>query len=620
LIGRSFFITSKREGIRRYQAYEFAHQNKEKGRGSKVSKILRVNMGSLTVSFEDIGEAYRGLGGRALTSKVVANEVDPTCHPLGPTNKLVLAPGLLTGTVCPSSGRLSVGAKSPLTGTIKESNAGSMTSQKLASLGIDAIIVEGQPSKGLFMLLITEEKAELLPADEYSLMGTYELNDKLRERYGPKIGVICVGSAGERKMPIAGVSNNDMEGQPGRFCGRGGMGAVMGSKGLKAIVLQTPKLFESPVENKEAFKEGARKLTKVLQTHPVTGQTLSSYGTAVLINVMNEAGGLPTRNFSDGRFEKAAEISGEAIAEMVAKRGGKGKMGHACHPGCVMRCSNIYPDENGEALCSPVEYETDWSLGANCGIGSLDTIARLNRICNDIGVDTIETGVALAVAMEAGVIPFGDEAGAIKLLEEIGQGTPLGRILGAGTETVGKVFGITRVPVVKGQGIPAYDPRSVKGIGVTYATSTMGADHTAGYSVTANILKVGGYVDPLKAEGQTELSRNLQIATAAIDSAGLCVFTAFALLDIPEGMDAVIDMLNAKFGLSLTGADITRLGQEVLAVEYDFNCRAGFTAAHDRLPEFFYKELLPPHQIVFDIPDAELAAVIPDAVAPVRSV
>ncbi|MBS3976267.1 MAG: aldehyde ferredoxin oxidoreductase [Syntrophomonadaceae bacterium] len=583
-----------------------------------MSKILRVNMSSLTVAFEDIAEAYVGLGGRALTSKVVSSEVDPTCHPLGPTNKLVIAPGLLTGTSCPSSGRLSAGAKSPLTGTIKESNAGSMTSQKLASLGISAVVVEGQPAAGLFLLLITEEGAKLLPADEYALMGTYELNNKLREKYGTKIGVICIGPAGERKMPIAGISNNDMEGQPGRFCGRGGMGAVMGSKGLKAIVLQTAKLFESPVQNKEAFKEAAQKLTKVLRSHPVTGQTLSAYGTAVLVNVLNEAGGLPTRNFSEGRFEKAAEISGEAIAEMVQKRGGKGKMGHACHPGCVMRCSNIYPDENGEALCSPVEYETDWSLGANCGIGELDTIARLNRQCNDFGIDTIETGVALAVAMEAGVVPFGDGAGAIKLLEEIGQGTPMGRILGAGTETVGKVFGMTRVPVVKGQGIPAYDPRAVKGIGVTYATSTMGADHTAGYSVATNILKVGGYVDPLKPEGQADLSRNLQIATAAIDSAGLCVFTAFALLDIPEGMEAVIEMLNAKFGLSLTGADVTKLGQKVLADELDFNRRAGFTVAHDRLPEFFYKEVLPPHQLVFDVPDMELAAVIPDAVAPVR--
>jgi aldehyde:ferredoxin oxidoreductase len=582
-----------------------------------MAKILRVNMNSLTVAFEDIPAAYLGLGGRALTSKVVSKEVDPTCHPLGPTNKLAIAPGLLTGTSCPSSGRLSVGAKSPLTGTIKESNAGSMTSQKLASLGINAVVVEGQPSSGLYLLLITESGAELLPADEYALMGTYELNNKLREKYGTRIGVICIGPAGERRMSSAGISNNDMEGQPGRFCGRGGMGAVMGSKGLKAIVLQTAKLFESPVQNKEAFKEAAQNLTKVLKSHPVTGQALSTYGTAVLINILNEAGGLPTRNFSEGRFEKAAEISGEAIAEMVQKRGGKGKMGHACHPGCVMRCSNIYPDENGEALCAPLEYETDWSLGANCGIGDLDTIARLNRICNDVGIDTIEAGVALAVAMEAGVAPFGDGAGAIKLLEEIRQGSPLGRILGAGTETVGKIFGLTRVPVVKGQGIPAYDPRVVKGIGVTYATSTMGADHTAGYSVATNILKIGGYVDPLKAEGQSELSRNLQIATAAIDSTGLCVFTAFALLDIPEGMEAVIAMLNAKFGLNLTAADVTKLGQEVLADEYDFNRRAGFTAAHDRLPEFFYKEVLPPHQLVFDVPDEELVAVIPEAVAPV---
>ena len=208
--------------------------------------------------------------------------------------------------------------------------------------------------------------------------------------------------------------------------------------------------------------------------------------------------------------------------------------------------------------------------------------------------------------MEAGLLPFGDGEGALRLVEEVGKGTPLGRILGSGAEVTGKAFGVERVPVVKSQALPAYDPRTVQGIGVTYATSTMGADHTAGYAVATNILKVGGFVDPLKPEGQVELSRNLQIATAAIDSTGMCLFIAFAVLDQPETFQALVDMINAFYGLSLTGDDVTALGKKVLSMERDFNTRAGFSAKHDRLPRFFYNEKLPPHNITWTIKDEEL--------------
>lgn len=562
-----------------------------------MDKILRVNMTTKEVKVEPAPEKYAALGGRALTSQFVYDEVEPTCEPLGIYNKLIFAPGLLSGTNAPSSGRLSVGAKSPLTGTIKESNAGGVASQKLANLGYKAVIVEGKPAAGEFYVLkLDKSGAELVPAGDVAGKGGYDTVNMLKEKYGPKVGVIFIGPAGEMLMANAGVGVNDPEGNASRYAGRGGLGAVMGSKGLKAIVIDAPKTFDVPVKDKERFKTAAKKFTEILLGHPVTGQGLPAYGTNVLMNIINEAGTLPTRNFSRGRFDKANEVGGEKLAEVCNARGGKAT--HACHPGCVMRCSNVYILPDGRSMGS-LEYETAWGFGPNLEVSDLDVVGELNYICNDTGLDTIEAGVTLGVLMEAGVISFGDGKAAIEALQEVAKGTPLGRIIGAGATFAGKVYGVTRIPAVKGQGIPAYDPRSCKGNGVTYATSTMGADHTAGYAVTANILKVGGYVDPLKEDGQIELSRNLQVATAAVDSTGFCLFIAFAVLDNPEGLPAVIEMINAMYGLTLTADDVMNLGKSILKVEKEFNEKAGFTKQHDRLPEFFYNEELEPHRTVF---------------------
>ena len=569
-----------------------------------MSQIIRVNMSQKEVKFEEVADNYASLGGRALTSQLIADEVPATCDALGPFNKLVIAPGLLSGTSAPSSGRMSVGGKSPLTGGIKEANAGGITSQKLANLGIKAIVIEGKPAEQEFsMLKITPDGVEMLPAGDLAGKGTYEVTALCRQRYGEKVAVITIGPAGEMLMQSAGVTNNDSDGNSSRYAGRGGLGAVMGSKGLKAIVIDCPKTFDAPVAEPERFKAAAKKFAKILLDHPVCGQGLPAYGTNVLMNIINEAGTLPTRNFKTGRFDQAAEVSGEKLAEVAVARGGKAT--HACHPGCVMRCSNVYPMPNGK-VCAPIEYETAWCFGPNLEIGDLDVVAMLNYICNDVGLDTIDVGCSLGVMMEAGVIPFGDGQAAIAALEEVAKGTPLGRIIGCGPANVGKLYGVTRVPAVKGQGIPAYDPRSCKGNGVTYATTPMGADHTAGYAVTANILNVGGTVDPTKKEGQVELSRNLQVATAAVDSTGLCLFVAFAVLDNPEGLPTVVEMLNAQYGINLTVDDVVTLGQNVLKVEREFNKAAGFTKADDRLPEFFQTEDLPPHNTKFDITGDEL--------------
>lgn len=569
-----------------------------------MSKLVRVNMSTKEVQIQEVPEQYAKLGGRALTSQFILDEVEPTCHPLGPQNKLVFAPGMLSGTSAPSSGRLSVGGKSPLTGTIKESNAGGITAQKLANAGIKALIIEGKPQdKGFSVLKITPDSVEILAGDNVAGKGTYETTAILRKEHGAKAAVVSIGPAGEMLMANAGIANSDIEGNSSRYAGRGGLGAVLGSKGIKAIVVDAPGSFNVPLHNPEAFKAAAQKFSQILLSHPVCGTGLPQFGTNVLMNIISEAGALPTRNFSRGRFEQANEIGGEKLAQVAAERGGLAT--HACHPGCVMRCSNAYPLPDGK-VCSPIEYESAWALGAHCEISSLDVVGSLNYICNDVGLDTIEAGGTLGILMEAGVIPWGDGAAAIKALEEVGQGTPLGRIIGQGAVFTAQAFGVTKVGAVKGQHMPAYDPRSAKGIGVTYATSTMGADHTAGYAIATNILKSGGYVDPLNKEGQVELSRNLQIATAAVDSSGLCLFVAFALLDNPEGLPAVADMLNAQYGLELSVNDILGIGSNVLKVERTFNQRAGFTKEHDRLPEFFYKENLPPHNVAFDLSGDEL--------------
>ena len=571
-------------------------------------KIIRVNMSDLSVKKEDIPEVYQGLGGRGLTSAVLLNEVEPTCSPIGQFNKIIFAPGLLGGTKCANSGRISVGAKSPLTGGIKESNSGGQPGAYLARLGITAIIIEGLPEDGkLYKLFVDKNKQELSPADDLKGLGNYATIEKLKNEFGDKAGFVSIGQAGEWKLPSASVAFTDREVRPTRHAGRGGLGAVMGSKGLKSIIIDPSEGEMAPLVDKEAFAKASKRFAKALTEHPVTGQGLPAYGTDILVNIINEAGALPTRNFRSGRFETADKVGGETLNKITLER--KGAPTHGCMTGCIIQCSGTYLDEQGKYVSKWPEYETVWALGPNCEIDDIETIARMDRACDDIGIDTIETGNAIAMAMEGGVKKFGDADGAEELLAEIGKGTPLGRLLGSGAAAAGKAFGVRRIPVVKNQALPAYDPRAVKGVGVTYATSPMGADHTAGYAIATNILKCGGDVDPLKKEGQIKLSRDLQVATAAIDTAGLCLFVAFAVLDTPDAFNAIVDMLNAKYGLSLTGDDIGSLGQRVLKMEREFNKKAGFTAVDDRLPEFFKTEKFPPHDKVFDITDEELDTV-----------
>jgi aldehyde:ferredoxin oxidoreductase len=565
-------------------------------------KFIRVNMTTKTVSVEDVPREYLGLGGRGLTSIMINAEVPPKCDPLGPENKLVFAPGLLSGTSMVNTSRISIGAKSPLTGTIKESNAGGTVAAALGHLGITAVVVEGQAADGQLSILGLdgEGKASLVAAQGYKGMRTYAFVEKMLEVYGKKTSVLCIGPAGEYRLAAASIQTSDIDGRPCRAAGRGGLGAVMGAKGLKALVIDQGGRNADPIADPQTFKEANKVIVKAIKAHPMAGQVMPALGTAGLVAPVNSMGAFPAYNATKGVLEGWEKISGEAMAKLIQERGG-----NTTHVGCaqcIIHCSNEFVDPDGKYVTSSLEYETIWATGGMTGIDDLDTIARLDYLCDDIGVDTMSTGVAVAVAMDAGYRKFGDRKAAVEMVEEIGKGTEFGKILGNGPVAVGKHFNHERVPVVKGQSIAAYDPRAMLGNGVTFATSPMGGDHTAG-----NV--VGEYLeqklDPLKPEGQVEASRNLQIATAAMDCTGLC-FMAYVALGTPEAGEALLKAINAKFGIQLGPQDVPALGIRVLKAEREFNKKAGFTNQDDRLPRFFYEEPLPPHNTVFTISDEEI--------------
>ena len=570
-----------------------------------MREILRVNMTDLSTSWEPVPERWRLYGGRALTDAIIYDEVPADADPLGPSNVLVFAPGMLGGTTAPNGGRLSVGAKSPLTGGIKESNSGGQAAHSLARLEIAAVAVTGipaDPSARYCLVIEPDRTASLVRVDEWAGLGNYETVDAIAATRpeGDRYATITNGPAGEALARAAGIAISDPKGYPNRFAGRGGLGAVMGSKGLKAIVVSDKGASFLEHADKEAFVEATKRFTNAIKEHGVSGTGLPMYGTNVLTNILNEAGGLPTSNFSAGSFEFADAIGGETQRATILERGGN--VSHGCSTGCVIKCSRYWMDKDGHYKTKGPEYETAWSMGADCGIKDLDEIAELDRACGDLGLDTIELGATLGVYMESGAIQFGDAAGALAALRDGLEDN----VLWDGAEATGLKFGVKHIPVVKHQALPAYDPRSVQGIGVTYATTPQGADHTAGYTITANILGVGGTVNPLSPVGQVELSKNLQIATAMLDSLGLCIFVAFPVLDIPEAFVAIHEMLEAHTGTKYDAAELMQMGREVLTMERMYNTRAGFTAADDRLPQFFLDEPLAPHDVVFTVTDEEL--------------
>ena len=561
-----------------------------------MEKIIRLNLTTGTINTEKKSERYMKLGGRALTGQMLLDEVDPACEPLGLRNKLIFAPGLLGGSYLSSSSRLSVGGKSPLTGGIKEANAGGTAAGALSKLGIKALIIEGESSLSYFQYLyVGKDKIELRPA-EMAGQGVYSAAKLLFERYGDKVSLILIGPGGERGYCAAGITNTDLQGRPSRFFGRGGLGAVMGVKGLKAIVLDPTGAEAIAYHDRKAFQELNREIVKILRGNPMTGEVYPKYGTAAMATRTNAIHALPTRNFSAGSFECANRIDGEYLHYVITSRGGVGETTHSCMPGCLIKCSNVYPDADGDELVAPLEYETIGLMGSNLSIGNLDDIARLNYLCNDLGLDTIEMGATIGVAMDQGLISFGDADGAIALLGEVAADTILGKVLGQGALITGRVLGSRRIPVAKGQSMPAYDPRGVKGLGVTFATSPMGADHTAGNTIRAEV----DHSDPLP---QPSISRNAQPIAMIADSLGLCLMVVPAMV---AHLDKLGKVCEYYCGLKISGDELLSAAEKALQVEREFNRRAGFSPAHDRLPEFMMDEPLPVTGNVFDVPLDEL--------------
>lgn len=557
------------------------------------SKVWRVNVREQTLKLETVPAAWQRLGGRGLIARILVDEVDAMCDPLGAGNKLIFAPGLLVGHILSSTDRLSIGGKSPLTGGIKEANAGGRTGYHMAFMGIHVMVIEDLPKDdGYWVLHLSLNGAKWERADDLVGLGVYETAPKLLEKYGDKVAISLIGPGGEMRMKSAGIQNLDKDRIPSRIAARGGLGAVMGSKGLKAIVFDHTGGQKPSIADVEAFKIAQKDYTKAVMEHPQS-ITYRDYGTAAIAQLCQSFAALPNHNFSRGTFEKVDNISGETLREFTLTRGKPSEAAHACMAGCTIKCSNVFGGEDGKIIVSPLEYETIGLMGTNLDIDSLDAIGRMNWHVNDLGLDSIEVGGALGVAAEAGLMKWGSEEDAQKLIDEIRAGTELGRILGDGAVTVGKKYNIERVPAVKGQAMSAYEPRSIKGTGLTYATTPQGADHTCGLTIRAQV----NHLDPTQ---QREASLNAQLNMAGYDTIGACIFAGFGYAATPDGV--VKRLLKARYGWDDVPDNILQaLGKETIKLEREFNKRAGFTAKDDRLPEWMTKEAIPENGSVFDV-------------------
>lgn len=551
-----------------------------------MKTILRVNLRTKEITYENAPQDFLKTGGRGLIAKIMLNEVNPKCDPLGRENKLIIANGLLTGTNVSSANRIAIGAKSPLTGGIKESNGGGITAMWLASLGIKALVMEDIPEEDdWYYIRVNKDTCTLESANQYKGMGTFEFCQEMLKLY-PDCAVTSIGPAGERLYKLAGIASMDKEKKPNRYSGRGGLGAVMGSKKIKGIVVEEKAGVE--IKDKEKFNKAFKEYSSLVVSAP-TSISYKKLGTSATVRTTNDMTGLPTRNFRGQKFEFAEDISGESLYELITARGGQGKTTHACMPGCIIQCSNVVPDKEGKTIVSPLEYETIGLMGSNLGIGDLDTIARMNAFCNDFGIDTIETGAVLGIAMEAGLADFGDKEGAFKLLAELEKDTDLGRLLAEGTLRAGKELKVKHIPVINGQALPAYDPRAVKAMGVTFATSPMGADHTYG-----PMIKTDDYV---------AASKNAQILMAKLDSLGVCMFLRGA---VANHMNLFVDLVNAVHGWDLNMAWLDEMAMETIKNELKFNELAGFRDEDYRMPDIFTQKKIESTQDIFDIDSGQL--------------
>jgi aldehyde:ferredoxin oxidoreductase len=563
-------------------------------------KIVRINLNTDTISYEEITKdsKYFLLGARGLTSQVLCDEVPPKSDPFGKENKLILANGVLAGTPFPNSGRTSLGAKSPLTKGIKEANVGGRPAMLLARRGIRAMILE-ERAENLRIILINNEGIRILPGVEYKGMGNYELHSRLLEKYGKNVGIYSIGPVGEHMMLSASVAANDLEGYPSRHAARGGLGAVMGSKRVKAIIIQPPKGNLTKIHDIEKFREISKPFARNLAE---TRQVFSTFGTPLMMRPMNEYGGIPTQNFRKGSFENIQKITGEKLHELITTRGGKSRL--ACCPTCVIKCSNYVVNENGEHLTSSLEYETMALNGTNLRIDNLDSLAKIDHLCDDVGIDTIEFGGTIGVAMDTNKIDWGDDKRVFEILDkEVRNNTEIGKLYGNGVKFIGEKLNAKRVPQIKGQGISAYDCRIFKAMGVTYATSPMGADHTSGAAIAGRVASHHkDYGELTKNNNKLDLSFELQVYTAVMDAMGCCYFIGPNY----ENMDIIANAINVMYDLRLTRQDVINIGRKILKNEIEFNEIAGLSQDMNDVPEFFRMEPSIPTNLKYSFSKEEL--------------
>ena len=553
--------------------------------GPTGDRMIRVDMTNQTVSIEPYPDDWKLLGGRSLSARILLTECDPTCDPLGIDNILVIAPGLLAGTSAPTSGRLSVGGKSPLTGGIKEANAGGDPAQDLMKLGYRCIIVKGQPAdpERRYAIDITGDDVKVIPADEHKGKWNYKLIEDLAKTYSPKASFISIGPAGEMKLSGASVActDHDKDRRPARHAGRGGLGAVMGSKGIKYMSVDATKRPSRKPENTKEFYAMSKKYTKEFQEGP--GQEpFPKWGTSAIVSFADSIYTFPHKNRVEGRSPDVETLDGMRIVESFEERGGGM---HNCMTGCIVKCSNIVNDKDGNYKTSALEFETLTLFGSNCGIASWEDVADLDRLCDDLGLDTIETGAAVAIYMDSGEMDFGNAEGAKNLLKEIAEGTDLGKTIGNGAVATGKRQKHKRVGTVKGQALPAWDPRPLKAAGVTYCTSAMGADHTAGL-----VVNPGQSIEEI-----AQASQEAQILNTAIDSSGFCQFLMPSIQEISE-------FYSHFLGEKVAREQIADMAWQCMQEEWEFNRRAGFGPEDDEMPDTMKEDPIGPEKVVWDIP------------------
>ena len=571
---------------------------------SWARKVLRVNLSKGTCESEPLNMEWadKYLGQRGLATKYLVEEIDPKVDPLSPDNKLIMATGPLTGTPTSTAGRYSVITKGALTGAIACSNSGGFFGNEMKNAGWDMIIFEGKAANPVY-LFIEDDNAQILDAAEFWGKSVWDTEEGIKAKHQDEmIRVASIGISGEKGVKFACVVN-DMH----RAAGRSGVGTVMGSKNLKAVAIRGS--LGVKVDSPEKFMEAVAAGKKVLAENAVTGQGLPAFGTQVLMNVINETGALPTRNSHDVQFDGAKDISAEAMAEPRKSDGKPNLLRNAACFGCTIACGRVSTIDRThytvaerpqyQVASGGLEYEAAWALGASTGINDLDALTFANFICNEQGFDPISFGSTLGAAMdlfESGKITTKDTGGielkfgSVKALTEIaeltGKGEGFGAEIGLGSKLLCEKYGDPDLSMtVKGQEFPAYDPRGIQGMGLTYATSNRGACHLRSYTVASEVLGIPEKTDPLVSEGKAGLVKAFQDATAAFDSAGICIFTSFAWT-----LDDVAPQLAAACGAGWTTEKLLEVGERIWNLERKFNMDAGFTGKDDNLPKRLLKD------------------------------